>query len=114
MQTEDTGMATIDEFRDSTADATPPASLGFALQALWWERKGDWEQAHGIVQQHEGQSDCDWVHGYLHRQEGDTLNAGGWYRRAGQSLPTVLLPEEWELIATALLSRAGMETPHAS
>lgn len=107
-------MATIDEFRASTTDAAPPANLGFALQALWWERKGDWDRAHGIVQQHEGQPDCDWVHGYLHRQEGDTLNAGGWYRRAGQSLPSVPLPEEWERIATALLARVEREKTHAS
>jgi len=98
-------MATIDEFCGSTSETVPPADLGPALQALWWERKGDWDQAHDIVQRHEGAPDCDWVHGYLHRQEGDMTNAGGWYRRAGQPLPIVPPPEEWRLIATALLSQ---------
>lgn len=98
-------MTTIDEFRSSASEVAPPADLGFALQALWWERKGDWRQAHELVQHHEGTPDCDWVHGYLHRQEGDMPNASGWYGRVGRPLPIIPLAEEWSLIATELLVR---------
>jgi hypothetical protein len=45
---------------------------------------GDWDGAHGIVQQHEGVRDADWVHAVLHKIEGDEGNARYWYRRAGR------------------------------
>jgi hypothetical protein len=32
-------------------------------------------------------------------------NAGGWYQRAGRSVPTVSLQDEWSLLATEMLSR---------
>jgi len=32
-------------------------------------------------------------------------NAGGWYRRAGQPVPTLSLEEEWNILATDMLSR---------
>lgn len=98
-------MTTIDAFRDSASAAAPPTDLGPALQALWWARKEDWDRAHGCVQQHEGDADCDLVHAHLHRQEGDLENARYWYRRAGRTLPSVPLPEEWDALATELLAR---------
>ncbi|QQS11326.1 MAG: hypothetical protein IPK81_17310 [Rhodospirillales bacterium] len=82
-----------------------PAELGAALEALWWLRHGNWDQAHKCVQAHEGDADCDWVHAHLHRQEGDLSNAGYWYRRAGRAIPDVALEEEWRRIATAMLSK---------
>lgn len=51
---------------------------------------GDWDGAHGIVQQLEdgrsetGRFSC-WVHAVLHKIEGDAPNARYWYRQAGQS-----------------------------
>jgi hypothetical protein len=45
------------------------------------------------------------VHAHLHRQEGDLSNAGGWYRRAGKTMPDVSLDEEWRAIASAMLSK---------
>lgn len=98
-------MTTIDAFRGSVSAATPSVDLGPALQALWWLQRGDWNRAHECVQQHEGDPDCDWVHAHLHRQEGDMANAGGWYRCAGRSVPTLSLQDEWNLLATEMLSR---------
>jgi hypothetical protein len=98
-------MTTIDAFRSSIANETPPADAGPALQALWWVRHGDWDRAHKCVQGHEGDRDCDLVHAHLHRQEGDMSNAGGWYRRAGQPVSTLSLDEEWTALATEMLAR---------
>jgi len=47
----------------------------------------------------------DWVHAYLHREEGDLNNAGYWYRRAGKPAATQSLGEEWDGIAKALLAK---------
>ncbi len=98
-------MTTIEAFRSSVSAAAPLADLGPALQALWWAHRGDWNRAHECVQQHEGDPDCDWVHAHLHRQEGDMANAGGWYRRAGRSVPSQPLQDEWNALAAEMLSR---------
>jgi hypothetical protein len=89
-------------FKQSLDGAAPPAGVGAAAQALWWERKGDWHQAHHCAQM-QGDAQGAWAHAYLHRVEGDLTNAGGWYRRAGQPVSTAPLGEEWETIATAVL-----------
>jgi hypothetical protein len=98
-------MTTVEAFRSSLSTTTPPAGLGPALQALWWARRGDWNRAHGCVQQHEGDPDCDRVHAHLHRQEGDMANAGWWYRRVGRPMPDVPLEDEWNALASEMLSR---------
>ena len=46
-----------------------------------------------------------WVHAYLHRKEGDTSNAGYWYRQARQPHCTLPLEKEWEQIVSALLGK---------
>ncbi len=96
-------MKTIDAFLGSTAADAPPEDLAPALQALWWVRKGDWDRAHKVVQGHESDRDCDWVHAHLPRQEGDLSNGGYWYRHAGNPVATGSLEEEWEQVTTALL-----------
>ncbi|MGY4371372.1 aspartyl-tRNA(Asn)/glutamyl-tRNA(Gln) amidotransferase subunit B [Bradyrhizobium sp. LB1.3] len=63
--------------------AAPAPDLSAPLAGLWWAAKGDWDQAHKIVQD-EGSREAAWVHAYLHRVEGDLGNAGYWYRQAGQ------------------------------
>jgi hypothetical protein len=93
----------FDNFKDSLGGASPPAGLGGALQALWWEAKGDWHAAHRCAQA-QGDEKGAWAHAYLHRVEGDEMNAGGWYKRAGKTPATVPLKSEWEEIARALLS----------
>ena len=94
---------TLDQYRSSLAAAVPPET-DLALQALWWAGKGNWEAAHARAQQAEGEPRCDWVHAYLHRLEGDAVNARYWYRRAGQPVATTPPDQEWTAIAAALLA----------
>ena len=93
-------------YRASLAADAPPQGLGLALQALWWEAKGDWDKAHECAQAEEDMPGC-WVHAYLHRREGDLENAGYWYRRAGKPAATGALEEEWLAIARNLLGPPG-------
>ena len=94
---------TLIEFRATLADPAPPADLPAALSALWYDGKGDWNAAHEAAQADEGRNGA-WVHAYLHRKEGDTFNAGYWYRRAGKPAATGTLDAEWEAIVPALLT----------
>ncbi len=91
-------------FRASLDAPAPPAGLPAALEALWWDARGDWERAHAAAMSDEG-AEAAWVHAYLHRKEGDHANAAYWYRRAGKPMPDGALAAEWEAIAAALLSR---------
>ena len=92
----------LDAFRKSLDEDQPPAGVGRALQALWWEARDDWDQAHRLAQAETG-PDGAWVHAYLHRKEGDLSNAQFWYSRAGRAMPEVSLDAEWADIADALL-----------
>jgi hypothetical protein len=91
-------------FRASLADSAPPPGLTAALEALWWDARGNWQRAHKAVMRDEG-AEAAWVHAYLHRKEGDRSNAAYCYRRAGRPMPDGPLHAEWEAIAAALLSR---------
>ncbi|MDA0788125.1 MAG: hypothetical protein O2780_01555 [Proteobacteria bacterium] len=82
--------------------ATAPDGESQALQALWWEKKGDWDRAHKLLQA--STPDNDWVHAYLHRVEGDLSNAGYWYRRAKRPVPEQSLAAEWQAIISELLA----------
>ena len=93
---------TLDEFRKSLSEPSPPAELTQALAGLWWDAKGDWKRAHESAQQDGGQHGA-WVHAYLHRTEGDQRNAAYWYGRAGKPVCREPLDAEWLLILTALL-----------
>src|SRR5262245_7587114 len=93
----------LDAFRATIARDKPP-ELSPALRALWWDAKGDWHKAHGCAQQDEHGAAGAWVHGYLHRKEGDLTNAGHWYRRADRPVATTSLEAEWATIAGALLA----------
>jgi hypothetical protein len=95
---------TFAEFERSLEAAQPPASLHLALQALWWDGKGDWNKAHECAQADEGDSSCDWVHAYLHRKEGDASNARYWYGQASKPVAKSALPEEWRAIVQALIA----------
>jgi hypothetical protein len=90
------------EFRASLSGAAPVPELDAPLAALWWAAKGGWDQAHRIVQD-EVTADAAWVHAYLHRVEGDTGNAGYWYRRAGRPVAAGPLETEWERMVSSLL-----------
>jgi len=95
---------TLVELRASLSQPKPPAALSQLLAALWWEARGDGNQAHEITQAEES-PDAAWVHAYLHRKEGDTSNAAYWYNRAHQPRCTLPLDEEWTQIASALLNK---------
>ena len=95
---------TLDEFRSSLDAAVPPAGLGPALLALWWQGKGDWQKSHSAAQATD-EADGDWVHAHLHRVEGDLGNAGYWYGRAGQPVGEGPLDAEWAAITATLLER---------
>lgn len=95
---------TLDEFRSSLEATTPPADLAPALEALWWQGKGDWQKAHGAAQAVDN-AEGAWVHAHLHRVEGDLGNAGYWYRRAGQPVAEGPLDAEWAAITASLLAR---------
>ena len=90
------------EFKASVSGAAPGPGLAAPLAAMWRAAKGDWDAAHGIVQD-ENDKDSAWVHAYLHRVEGDLGNAGYWYRQAGRPVAAGPLETEWEAIASALL-----------
>ena len=90
------------DFRASLSDAAPAAELDPPLAALWWAAKGQWDEAHKIVQAEET-ADAAWVHAYLHRVEGDLGNAGYWYRQAQKPVAQDALEAEWERIVSALL-----------
>ena len=90
------------EFKASVSGAAPAPQLDAPLAALWWAAKGNWDQAHKIVQDEES-SDAAWVHAYLHRVEGDIGNASYWYRRASKLVANGSLEAEWEAIASTLL-----------
>jgi hypothetical protein len=89
---------TLDQFKSS--NILPEVSP--ELQSLWFDAKGDWEQAHTLVQDSDTKN-AAWVHAYLHRKEGDISNAGYWYRRAGKPEFKGTLEQEWEEMVVALL-----------
>jgi hypothetical protein len=91
-------------FKDSIAKPQPPAGLSPALQALWWDAKGDWDKAHERAQEREDTAGMH-VHAYLHRKEGDQSNAEYWYRRCGAAPSVLALTEEWDELARALLEQ---------
>jgi hypothetical protein len=51
---------------------------------------GEWEKAHLIVQDLDGDRIANWIHAIVHRMEGDLGNARYWYRRCGRELRTDL------------------------
>jgi hypothetical protein len=90
------------DFRSSLSGAGSTPELDAPLAGLWWAAKGQWDQAHKIVQD-ESSADAAWVHAYLHRVEGDLGNAGYWYRQAGRPVATDSVESEWQRIVAALL-----------
>jgi hypothetical protein len=96
---------TLEEFKTSVAQQVPPSGLSVPLAALWWDAKGDWAQAHSLVDELETKDGMA-VHAYLHRKDGQAANADYWYQRAGREHYRPALTEEWETLAAALLSSA--------
>ena len=98
-------MAKLDP--DAFSNPTPPDDLTPPVQALWWLKKGglvmgvEWEKAHAICQQDEGNPDYDLVHALAHWIEGDESNARYWYRRVGGKRAATIAAE-WERVVSEI------------
>ena len=88
-------------FRATLAGETPPPNVTAPVAALWWDAKGDWAHAHGLVDELESQDGMA-VHAYLHRKEGAASNAEYWYARAGRTFHRPTLEAEWEALVEGL------------
>ncbi|MCX7304725.1 MAG: hypothetical protein NTV73_10355 [Hyphomicrobiales bacterium] len=93
----------LETFKASLANPEPPPGLSLALQALWWDAKGDWDKAHERAQERDDAAGAH-VHAYLHRKEGDQSNAEYWYRRARATPSTLTLNAEWEDLVRKFLA----------
>jgi hypothetical protein len=92
------------EFRESTKQQILPEGLTAPLAALWWDAKGEWTQAHGLVDELESKDGMA-VHAYLHRKEGALTNAEYWYARAGREFHRPELEDEWEALVKGLTGK---------
>ena len=90
-----------EEFRATLTSEVPQEGLTAAMAALWWDAKGDWVQAHKLVDELETAEGMA-VHAYLHRKEGSAWNADYWYERAGRGFYRERLDEEWEALVEGL------------
>jgi hypothetical protein len=88
-------------FKESLLADEPPQNAAVYLTALWYDAKGDWDNAHKMIQDVEDKK-ASWIHAYLHRKEGDISNADYWYSCAGRRRSVVSLEEEWEEISSTL------------
>ena len=88
-------------FKASTTKNTPPKGISLSLEAMWYQAKGNWEEAHRLAQSEQSPAGS-WVHAFLHRVEGDHGNAAYWYRLADRPVRTSSLDDEWEEIVAAL------------
>lgn len=92
---------TAEEMRASLISEQPPQGLTVPLAALWWDAKGDWARAHGLVDELETAEGMA-VHAYLHRKEGEAWNADYWYKRAGRRFYRETLDAEWAALVEGL------------
>lgn len=90
------------EFMESLKGDLAPAGLGAPAAALWWDAKGAWARAHGLVDELETKEGMA-VHAYLHRKEGAAANADYWYARAGRGYYRPELEDEWKALTAGLL-----------
>ena len=88
-------------FKASTKKNKPPKGISLSLEAMWYQAKGNWEEAHSLAQSEKSPAGS-WVHAFLHRVEGDLGNAAYWYRLADRPVCTSSLDDEWEEIVAAL------------
>jgi len=86
-------------------DPAPPGGLPLAVQALWWDAKGDWNHAHECAQAQDNAAGAA-VHAYLHRKEGDLPNARYWYAKARRAAASGTLTAEWQALTAELLGAA--------
>lgn len=92
------------EFESTLNASQPDPQWSEALQAMWYDAKGNWEEAHNIAQDMHN-SLGSWMHAYLHRKEGDAWNAGYWYRQASKPFPNISLEQEHRQITEYILNQ---------
>src|SRR4051812_26262158 len=95
----------VNEFEESIGRDLPPEGLSAPVAALWWDAKGDWARAHGLVDELETPEGMA-VHAYLHRKEGADWNAEDWYRRSGKNYFRPALEAEWHALVEGLTGSA--------
>ena len=89
-------------FKEILSEKELPENISDYLKALWYDAKGDWDNAHKLIQDLEDKN-AYWIHAYLHRREGDIPNADYWYTRAGKERPSGSLENEWKELVTAFI-----------
>lgn len=97
-------MNNIQSFKESLVLDRPDVQLSTILKSLWYDAKGDWDQAHALIDQL-ADRDSAWVHAYLHRKEGDIWNAEYWYARAKKTRPSYSLEEEWSNLVAYFIEK---------
>ena len=93
----------VDAFKATLDRPSPPDGLPAPIAALWWDAKGDWAHAHGLVDSLDTKEGMA-VHAYLHRKEGADSNADYWYSRAGRTFRRETLEAEWEALVAGILT----------
>lgn len=93
---------TLEEFMQNVDQNVVPRNK--LLQALYHDKKGDWNTAHQIIQDINSKAAAR-IHAYLHREEGDLPNAGYWYSRASAERYTGSLNDEWTALVVDLLKK---------
>lgn len=71
-------------------------------QAIFHIENDEWQKAHEIVQDHEGQYAFDRIHALLHRMEGDPFNASWWYKKLQMKIPLASFEDEIQQIKSEL------------
>lgn len=96
---------TVEELLASAQnDSSPPPGLSPELKSLWHTKAGNWDDAHDIAQDLRTPMGS-WLHAMLHLIEGDTGNAGYWFRNAGKPVRSISdIDSLWNEIANELLS----------
>lgn len=80
----------------------PPRGLPTAIEALWWDIRGDATKALELVE-NEPRLNAVWVRAYLRRKKGDESIAAYWYAKAIRPTATGSHLAERDLILKVLL-----------
>ena len=82
-----------DDFIKLTKESEPSEKLSGIHLAIWYAIKDNWDMAHNIVQDINSET-ASWIHAYLHRVEGDIVNANYWYNLAKKNSSSKSLESE--------------------
>ena len=90
------------KFISLTEQKTKPVNISDHLLSLWYDKIGDWDTAHSIIQKIPDQI-ASQIHAYLHRNEGDIWNAKYWYNIAGIRLKEIPFEKEWDNLVKLII-----------